>query len=211
MPEQQPEQGRRAAVYLRAVPPLPEEGRAAYARRLRDEAHTLLREALARAGVSVTEYMRGPHGKPYLPDGKLFFNLTHCRGLAACMVCGAECGIDAEPFSRPVNSGVARRICAPEELVLTGEPFDFFRLWTLKESFVKALGTGLSYPLREAAFSPGPEGLRFCRDGFLFRHFVTDEHLVALCVRQPGGKARPIHPQPLALPAQEDLTFDLIF
>lgn len=213
MPEQPRESASQfVAVRLRAVSPLPDESRAAYNKRLRNEAHMLLRRALAASGASDEDFVRGPHGKPYLPEGTLFFNLTHCPGLAACAVGTAECGIDAEPFTRRVSTAVERRICAPEELDFSrGQPFHFFCLWTLKESFVKATGAGLSYPLRDAAFFPEPQGPRFCRDGFLFRHFVTDAHLAALCVERPGEKAHPIPLQPLTLPAEKDLTLDITF
>lgn len=183
---------------LRTVPPLPDESRIPYGARLRSQAHALRDEALTQAGFPPEpgRFAKGAHGKPYLKNGTAYFNLTHCRGLAACIVGNAECGVDAEPLGRHVPAGVMRRVCSPEEQAFLKscgkDPDAFFRLWTLKESYVKAIGMGLAFPLREAAFLPGEEGLRFSRNGCLFRQFRMAGHLISLCVLRDNAVPQPI-------------------
>lgn len=91
-------------------------------------------------------------GRPELPGGPSF-NLSHCGGLAALVLCPtAAVGVDIEAI-RPIERAVATRFFAPLELQalepLQGPDWDraFFRLWTRKEAFLKAVGTGLDTPL----------------------------------------------------------------
>lgn len=194
-------------IRLHRVPIKPEESRQDYGRRLRQEAHDLRDEVLKGMGFpsGPDSFETGPYGKPYLKRAPVQFNLTHCRGLAAFAVGKRECGIDAECWNRKPGAAI-RRACSPEETAYleqsTHPGFAFFRLWTLKEAFVKAVGRGLSYPLAEAAFLPGKEGcLYFCQEGYLFRQFAAGEHIISLCVIEKG-----LPPQPIQLEREENLT-----
>jgi len=100
-------------------------------------------------------FRAGRFGKPEVASpeaGPLRFNLSHTRGLVVCGIarCG-QLGVDAERIE-PARARLelARRYFAPEETALleatSGERRAelFFRLWTLKEAFLKARGTGLA-------------------------------------------------------------------
>jgi 4'-phosphopantetheinyl transferase len=105
-------------------------------------------------------FVYGAHGKPSLaPDqarSGLRFNVSHSDGLGLFVLARERAiGADIEKI-RPVRYGraVASRFFAADECAalegLVGDDFDraFFRCWTRKEAFVKAVGDGLSYPLR---------------------------------------------------------------
>lgn len=130
-------------------------------------AQTILRHLLSRySGIAPGEiaFVRGPQGKPYLSGSDLQFNITHSHDLLlAAVTRDREVGVDVERIrpERPILS-LARRYYTPAEieglqaLSDTERAAAFFRLWTLKESFLKARGTGLSgglntfeYALRE--------------------------------------------------------------
>jgi 4'-phosphopantetheinyl transferase len=133
-------------------------------------AHVLLRSTLScSADVRPADwrFTTAASGKPSLdPDqnpSDLHFSVTHTRGLAACAV-GSPCelGIDAEAWREPAPIELAARYFAPCEARLVEErlPVDqsatFYRLWTLKEAYLKATGQGLAASLNIFAFSLDP-------------------------------------------------------
>jgi 4'-phosphopantetheinyl transferase len=170
-------------------------------------AHALTRRMLGRLiGVSsdALEFAAGEHGRPEIvgPESArgFRFNLSHTHGLVACAVTrGADIGVDVEYAERRVDIlGVARQVFSPVEVAglaaLSGgaQRERFFELWTLKEAYIKAIGKGLSAPLRSITFDPaqsdpvpvtfGPEvaddQARWC----LLRFRVGSEHRLALAL-----------------------------
>lgn len=105
------------------------------------------------------------HGKPFVqaPDEvKRPFNVAHTNGLVLCGIGTQriECiGVDVECFDRRTRPDLAERYFSkPEIEFLRRQKSDvhrreaFLRIWTLKESFIKAIGTGLQTPLADFAF-----------------------------------------------------------
>lgn len=134
---------------------------------LHSHAHKLLRECLRPFGVRYDEntpVIKGKMGKPSLaehPD--IHYNLSHAAGIAACIVSDRECGIDCEGIREYRPNVMRRAFSEAERRGVEEAPEDkrdelFFRIWTLKEAYVKALGIGISYPLDTAEF--GFEGGR---------------------------------------------------
>lgn len=108
------------------------------------------------------------NGKPVLAGparaAGLHFNLSHSGTRVAIAVSSAAAvGVDIEHI-RPSShlAKVARRFFAQEEAaslaVLSGQDLTtaFFRIWTLKEAFIKMTGRGLAQPLHNFAVSAGP-------------------------------------------------------
>lgn len=94
-------------------------------------------------------------GKPRLADdGRVHFNLSHSEERAVLAISDGEVGIDLECM-RPIEYlDLATRYFHPTEVAAITSAGDveeqrraFFRVWTLKEAVVKALGHGLSIPL----------------------------------------------------------------
>lgn len=149
-------------------------------RRLYVFAHGFLRRTLARYLDHVTaeevRFIVGAHGRPELASEpanghvrSLRFSLTHCAGLAACVVTEHDdCGVDAEPADRAIDTeDLPRVVLADDELMAfkaagseQGRRRCLLRLWTLKEAYVKARGVGLSLPLKDIRFSDVDERVR---------------------------------------------------
>jgi len=127
-----------------------------------------LRELLARhLGADPAEFTfeTGSHGKPSLPGDPVHFNLSRSEDLCLIALCeAAPVGIDVE-FRRedPYLIKVARRFFSDsevEELHNLGPDEQlpaFFRIWSRKEAYIKALGLGLSLPLDsfDVSLEPG--------------------------------------------------------
>ncbi|MEM8997992.1 MAG: 4'-phosphopantetheinyl transferase superfamily protein, partial [Acidobacteriota bacterium] len=128
----------------------------------------LLGAYLGRAPESL-RFTAGPKGKPGLdldgdPGSQLVFNLTDSADLALLAVGeGQELGVDVESLERPRDAGrlVERYFSEHEREVYAGLPESlrtegFFRAWTSKEAYLKAIGTGLSVPLRHSTVELDP-------------------------------------------------------
>ena len=138
--------------------------------------HALLRHALSKYSTVRAlqwQFSCNTHGKPELVKDTvaldidipaISFNLTHTDGLCACVVTlDRTCGIDAENIHRKNRlAAVAQRMFAEEELKVLQENPDeqhqFYNFWTLREAYVKALGTGLAGSSKDYYFSVKPKG-----------------------------------------------------
>ena len=135
-------------------------------------AHGLLRRVLSRhrpIPPAAWRFETSPHGKPSIaPDQigspPLAFSLSHTKGLVACAAIEAtEIGVDVESIDRAARDPheIAARYFSPLEIrELESQPEDgrrarFVEIWTLKESYIKAIGLGLSRPLDSFAFQFG--------------------------------------------------------
>lgn len=121
-------------------------------------AHRLLEQMLQEQGIAPPYVLqKGKHGKPFLayhPDIQI--NLSHCKGAVLCGIGDMPLGVDVEAH-RSVRERVMRRVLteAEQQSVLQAEQpaLQFMRFWTWKESFVKAIGIGISYPMQQIFFS----------------------------------------------------------
>ncbi|MCX5838856.1 MAG: 4'-phosphopantetheinyl transferase superfamily protein [Deltaproteobacteria bacterium] len=136
-------------------------------RHLFGASHTLVRTALSCYGAippDAWRFVENAHGKPRIdPDfdsSPLSFSLSHTKGLAVVAVTGgADVGVDVERADRVVNAArLSSRFFSPEEAAALQELSPerlrelFFLYWTLKESYIKARGLGLSLPLDSFSF-----------------------------------------------------------
>lgn len=107
-----------------------------------------------------------PYGKPHISDSDLRFNVSRTdRYFLFAFAFQRQVGVDIERI-RPINNMRSLMSTAlsdmeqdqflqlPEHLRLRA----FFSLWTRKEAFIKAVGTGLSFPLEDFSVSISPDG-----------------------------------------------------
>ena len=91
--------------------------------------------------------------KPYLKNDKNFhFNCAHSGQWVVCAVDDAPVGVDIERV-KSVDFDIANRFFSDEEYTTlmnvhkSERTAHFFRFWTLKESYLKAIGKGLRQSL----------------------------------------------------------------
>lgn len=144
----------------------------------------------------------GPKGKPFIAGAAAIqFNLSHSGKYVACIVYPGKAGIDIERV-RSVNYRVAERYFTNQEyesMQLLDEPEKlrhFFVLWTLKESFLKAIGTGLTRSLGSFTVVRDNETFKLLGNrtgGYrLFTYIPDKDYRLSVCVK---GKAMIPHPQ----------------
>lgn len=131
-------------------------------------AHALLRHALGMMFEgSAIRFRTGAYGKPELDldaEHGVHFNLSHTRGMVVCAICRDHpIGVDVEAMDPGVDIEMLARqyFAASEHQLIVEAPSHhraelFFRLWTLKEAMLKAVGVGLTAPLREFVFALNP-------------------------------------------------------
>lgn len=190
----------RARRYLR-----PEHGqRWALARHA---ARTIIASYCAIPPESLT-FIEAERGKLSVREAPwLSFNLSHSGDwlLLALTLAPAQLGVDVEQ-ARPDRhfEVIARRVFSPREqralLALADDAAAyracFYRIWTRKEAYIKALGMGLHLPLESFDVSPEahsrPPLLEARHEGALdasrwhmFSDEVSADHPLALCLDRP--------------------------
>ena len=111
------------------------------------------------------QFSAGRYGKPQVlrpAEAKQPFNIAHTDGMVLCGVADDQTelvGVDVEAIGRRTSTDLAERYFSkPEIEFLRSKPvpeqqYFFLRIWTLKEAFIKAIGTGLHTPLADFAFA----------------------------------------------------------
>lgn len=137
-------------------------------------------------------FARGAHGKPFLPEGGLHFNVSHTQGLALYAIASAcEVGVDVE-WMRPqvAHEQIAARFFSPEEQeMLAHVPAEerrtaFYHIWTRKEAYLKARGDGLAAGLGAFAVSLEAEALLRSSEGRRWKLIAWEPaagYVAALC------------------------------
>ena len=157
-----------------------------------DRARCLAAGLLLRVAFGEENCMRistASYGKPYFPENA-FFNLSHSGDYAVLAVSPCEVGVDVERID-PYSESVAKKCFTAAELEwLSGQACDkaFFRLWTGKESVMKATGLGFRMPPESFQILPVSGGAhRICGKKWFLRWISLPGHevCVATATEQP--------------------------
>lgn len=146
------------------------------------------------------------YGRPGIANAlpqaqRLRFNISHSASLVvAALTVEREVGVDVEHTARTAPLEIAERFFSAREarelheLPAGLQASRFWGLWTLKESYIKARGMGLSLPLDRFSFSfEGTDGVAIdFEDGlddsaerWQFWQFQPDNaHAIALCLER---------------------------
>jgi 4'-phosphopantetheinyl transferase len=115
------------------------------------------------------QFVYNKYGKPFISTDQnhnaLSFNLSHSNGMALYAVaCGRRVGIDIEYMREDFATlEIAERFFSKDEVeALKATPIAqrtkaFFNCWSRKESYIKAIGMGVSYPLDRFTVSLAPD------------------------------------------------------
>lgn len=140
------------------------------------------------------EIMTGEHGKPcFKTHTEIHFNISHTDGLVVCAFSDEPVGIDVETIHEFKDS-LPRRVLTEKEQEILFQYKDhvekyreqFFRFWTLKESYLKWDGSGFYKEPQTFSFEPDPnresvwklssdENMHFCQE------ILDEKYVLAIC------------------------------
>lgn len=171
----------------------------------------LMDYGLSRYGLRERQVLMGYKGnqKPCLPDHPhIFFNLSHSGTIAMAAFGSRELGCDVEQIKKADYKVAARffaegeqqyleRISCPEE-----KNTAFYRLWTLKESLIKATGDGIRMPLNQFCIRlEDPEHIYAEAGGQMLPYQFWEYSLpgcrAALCMEKPRDQEIFLCPKPV--------------
>lgn len=151
----------------------------------------LTQRDFGREDLLLAEPAVGEHGKPFFPDTGFFYNLSHSGDVVMCAASdAATVGCDVEMIRDAAGEKIADRFFCDDEKIFTEAAEDadarrrrFFRVWTMKESFIKATGAGMSMPLDSFSVLPVDAGGSACLrlDGTEYELFEFDYSPLYCC------------------------------
>lgn len=105
-------------------------------------------------------FFYGEHGKPYVSNTELQFNVSHSHDMAVyALTSHQEIGVDIEKIKPEFKNSIAKRFFSKQEyddLMDTPETErikSFYRIWARKEAIIKLMGQGLYVPLKNFSVS----------------------------------------------------------
>ncbi len=124
----------------------------------------LLSYGLIKSGLQIDRPLRfeyNDHGKPSIVGiENLDFSISHSGKWVIVGISNYAVGVDVERI-HDVSEGIAKRFFSSRECALLKPCVDrsdyldmFFRIWVLKEAYIKAIGRGLSCPLGSFSVNP---------------------------------------------------------
>ncbi len=129
----------------------------------KDKVRTLIGEILIKNIIAkeleisnkYIKFSKNQYGKPYLKDYPNFnFNISHSGDYVLCAVDNKPIGIDVEEVKYIEYEEIAKSFFTRSEFDyivrkdLNNQLSKFYEVWTLKESYIKCCGQGLSMPLK---------------------------------------------------------------
>lgn len=129
----------------------------------------------------------GEHGKPYIADALGYnFSVSHSGGCIAFAESAENIGVDVQ-LRQGGKRFAARFFTENERQYAQQGDREFFEVWTRKEAYVKMLGTGLAYGLRNFDVLNGSLYCSFITEQ-LPQHTLSvcskKEHLKSLCIEE---------------------------
>ncbi|HLP61006.1 MAG TPA: 4'-phosphopantetheinyl transferase superfamily protein [Candidatus Deferrimicrobium sp.] len=138
------------------------------------------------------EFYTNEYGKPFLKNrDDLHFNLSHSGSWVVCAVDNHPIGIDVERI-QSIDLDISKNYFSPDEhqdLLAKEDKFSyFFTLWSLKESYIKIVGKGLSLPLNSFSIKfSGSDNIRIKEEERLLENIyftqyeIDKDYKMAVC------------------------------
>ncbi len=135
--------------------------------------------------ISLSDIAANEHGKPYfIKAADIHFSISHSGEYAAVLLSKYPCGVDIERVKR-VKPALIPRYCTDYEQELIkksgGLRHSAAALWTLKESYVKAIGRGAGFGFKNIEFKTLGDKPKANRPG-IFETAVYGDAVISSCI-----------------------------
>lgn len=144
----------------------------------------LLDKALKKHDLSERDmkYTFNAYGKPYFANAEdLHFSISHSGEYAMVVLSDKEIGCDIQQI-KDINLSIADRFFTAEERKYVKCTENFFRIWTLKESFIKAIGKGLALPLNSFSIKGLDSDKSYCEYNRELYEFKEFDKMTGYCI-----------------------------
>lgn len=134
------------------------------------------------------KYVFNKNGKPSLESGECGFSISYTNdNVYIAVVRDGIIGLDAEHINS-IDLNVSREFMSENELVELEKSINkyeyFYKIWTLKEAYVKLMGTGIDSSItgielieaKNGRFSLSKENTQKT----YFSHFVTKDYIISV-------------------------------
>ncbi|SFU45465.1 4'-phosphopantetheinyl transferase family protein [Butyrivibrio sp. M55] len=169
----------------------------------------------ALAGILLSEYAIGEafgiqkdeirfeknkYGKPHvIGKSGVHFNISHSGNYVVCAVGSSPVGIDVQEH-KSGGLDIADRFFSKEEKDALKRASDsndekqklFYDMWSLKESYIKCIGMGLSKPLDEFGIVKKDGEYKLCENGeesgeyHFMRYEFAGDYSLCVCSKETG-------------------------
>lgn len=123
------------------------------------------------------------YGKPFIRGNSFFFNISHTTNAVACAIEFTDIGVDIQERIVEYDSLIERVCTTYEKKRILGSKcpdHQFTKIWTLKESFVKCIGTGIWDDISHLDFSAFESEMGKMY-GYHFLCKSADDYCFAVC------------------------------
>lgn len=168
----------------------------------KDKVRTLIGEILIRTIIveeldisnKYIKFEKNQYGKPYLKEHQKFnFNISHSGEYVLCVIDNKLIGIDVEEVKHIEYEEIAKSFFSISEFdyIIKNDSkirlSKFYEIWTLKESYIKCCGQGLTIPLKSFSIDIDKyENIKVITDiehnEYIFKRFDMElNYKIAVC------------------------------
>lgn len=145
----------------------------------------LLKEALKKYKIKEKNIIlkTNEYGKPYIENYEnIYFNISHSNDYSILVISNKEVGCDIEKIKR-INKFVIGKCFSKNEQDYIKNSFNkestFIQIWTIKESYLKALGCGLNKEMSELDFVNKNEIIQ-TYNNFKLKQYNLDDYYITI-------------------------------
>lgn len=140
------------------------------------------------------EYTTGENGKPYFKNRpELHFNISHSKNCVICTFSDTTVGCDIEKIGK-ADLRIANRFFAEKEIKFINcqdnsekQNESFYRIWTLKESYIKYTGKGFAQGLSSFEIELDNEISVYDnseKQNIFFKEYKINGYRIAVCAEK---------------------------